>query len=129
MPECAKAEGDATGNAQRVPLAKIACNTRTSCAARVGRRSDQPSSALRSLAQLGVGIAGSRSIASPCGADGPAEVPSKLATFAAVMMTFLFDQHARRNPGHRRDSHPEPQLRLYNLVAMIASQFEDDDRV
>jgi len=62
-------------------------------------------------------------------AGWPLALRLKLATFAAVMMTFLFDQHARRNPGHGRDSHPEPQLRLYNLVATIASQFEDDDRV
>jgi hypothetical protein len=74
-------------------------------------------------------IAGSRPNASPCGADGPLALLLKLAAFAAVMVAFLFDQHARRNPGHTRDSHPEPQLRLYNLVATIASQFGADDRI
>lgn len=45
----------------------------------------------------------------------------KLAIFAAVMMTFVFDQSARRRAQRSEVTHPRAQYRLVDLVRTLAS--------
>lgn len=51
----------------------------------------------------------------------PKPVGLKLALFAAVLMTFVFDQAARRQAKQSDVTHPAAQHRLVDLIRTVAS--------
>jgi hypothetical protein len=52
----------------------------------------------------------------------------KLVTMAAVLMTFLFDQSARRHAHLTGTTHPSAYLRLQNLVRTLVVNVDDPSR-
>lgn len=58
-------------------------------------------------------------------AEWPLAMRLKLTAFAAMLMTFLFDQSAKRYARATSRTHPAPHLRLQNLVHTIASNPEN----
>jgi len=58
-------------------------------------------------------------------AEKPLPLRLKLVTFAAIMMTFLFDQSAKRHASGVGTTHPAANLRLHNLVRTMASHLFD----
>lgn len=57
----------------------------------------------------------------------PRQLRLKLVIFACMMMTFLFDQAARRHDGASSGTHPLPYHRLHNLVRTLASSLLDSE--
>lgn len=55
----------------------------------------------------------------------PKPLRLKLTVFGAIMMTFLFDQSARRQVSASSGTHPLPYHRLHNLVRTLASNLSD----
>lgn len=51
----------------------------------------------------------------------------RLTTFAAVLMTFLFDQSAKRRKAESGGTHPVAYHRLHNLVRTLASNLAGPD--